>query len=383
MTVRSLIAVACLATTLEAQQATRAPRLVAALESLPPAPTSNGVWRSLRHRMDSAAAPGLSVAVIDDYRVVEVAAYGVADATTEVPITPATLFQAASLSKPVFALGVLRLVQARALDLDAPVNKSLHAWQLPSSTTGSADGVTLRRILNHTAGLTMSAVPSYRVGEALPSLVDVLRGDGTTDGVRVEAPPGSRTVYSGGGYAIAQLMVEEATRRGLAEVMDSLVLRPLGMTASTFDQPLVTAWASRAATGHRDDGSPVTGRWRVFNVQSAAGLWTTPSDLARYIIAVQHAVNGMPGAILDSALAATMLRAERSGGVRGLGPVVQSVDGGAVFSHGGWNAGYRAYFAATFDGRGVVVFANGNRAGEFVRDVARQAALAYGWKTPD
>lgn len=359
-------------------------RLVAAIESLPPAPRTAGRWRSLRYWMDSAGAPGLSVAVVNDFRVVAVGAYGMADAMSRAPVTPTTLFQAASVSKAVFGLAFMRLVQNGGVDLDAPVNQILRGWQLPSSAQGSADSVTLRRILSHTAGLGMSAVPSFVPNAPLPSLVSLLSGDGSLQrGVRIDTTPGSRVMYSGGGYGIAQLVLEEKMGLPFAQAMDSLVLRPLGMARSTFEQPLPETWQRDAASGHRGDGTRGTHRWRAYNVGSAAGLWTTPTDLARYIIAVQRAVAGADGALVAESVAREMLTPETRARVRGLGPEVEVVDGRIVFGHGGWNTGYRAYLAATLDGRGVVVMANGNNAGELVRAVARQVAQAYGWRIAD
>jgi CubicO group peptidase (beta-lactamase class C family) len=223
---------------------------------------------TLADRMAQAHVPALSVAVLDGGRMSS-AAWG---ASTD------TLFQAQSISKPVTAMAVVRLANQGALSLDAEVNDRLTSWQLPESA-----GVTIRRILSHSAGLNVPSHPGYAPGTPVPSMVEILDGlpPANTDPIRVVSPPGSAFAYSGGGFTVVARLLEDVTGTPFPALMRELVLDPLGMTASTYEQPLSPEWETRAAIGHDAQGNPLPGRWQIQPELAAGGLWTTPSDLVR------------------------------------------------------------------------------------------------------
>ena len=217
--------------------------------------------------------PGLSVAVAVDGQLAWAAAYGVADASQKNPVTADTLFQAASISKPVTALGALRLVEAGKLALDTDINEYLRRWKLPANKFTREQPVTLRLLLSHRGGTSVHGFPGYAAGAKLPTLVDILDGrrPANTLPVRVVRLPGKESVYSGGGTTIVQMAIEDVTGQPLAEYMAREVLAPLKMTSSTYEQPLPESLRASAASGHRPDGQPIAGRFHTYPEQCPPG----------------------------------------------------------------------------------------------------------------
>jgi CubicO group peptidase (beta-lactamase class C family) len=216
--------------------------------------------------------PGTAVARIRDYEIPEVAMDGLPEDA---------LLQVGSISKPVAALVALRLVEDGLLELDADVNGSLTSWQVPGK-------VTLRQLLSHTGGVTVEWFPGHPVGEDAPTLLQVLQGapPSNTDAVEVDASAQGSYRYSGGGYAVVQLLVEDVTRATFAEAADELVLYPLGMHDTTFQQELPSRLRDRSVRGQRA-AEEIEGGWHVYPAAAAAGLWTTARDLGRFASAIQ------------------------------------------------------------------------------------------------
>lgn len=323
--------------------------------------------------MAALHVPGVSVAVVEGAKVTWARGYG--QTGDGAAVTPDTLFQAASLSKPVAAMVALRLVELGMLSLDEDVNIKLKTWNVPASPAAGGEAVTLRRLLSHTAGLTVSGFPGYAVGMPVPTLTQLLDGTPPTNtaAIRIDAQPGTIWRYSGGGYQVMQRLVEDVTGKPFAAVARELVLDPLGMTRSTFEQPLPPALLAQAAAGHGDDGAIIGGKRHTYPEQTAAGLWTTPSDFARVILEMQA-----PGRVLRRDTVETMLTPIRND--YGLGFGVQTTDGQASFSHGGSNAGFRCEFRGYRDhGRGAVVMTNGENGGRLGSEVMRAIADEYGW----
>ena len=237
---------------------------------------------TIAERMTHYNAVGVSVAVIDHYAIQWAKGYGFLDKDSHQPVTTETLFQAGSISKPVAATAALHLVEAGKLSLDEDVNRKLKSWHVPENEFTRQQKVTLRRILSHTAGLTVHGFPGYAVDETIPTLVDILDGKkpANTAAIRVDIMPGTKERYSGGGYTIMQLLVTDVTGEQFPQVVKSLVLDKIGMRHSSYRQPLPPDWAKQAASGYYDNGSPVKGKWHVYPEMAAAGLWTTASDLA-------------------------------------------------------------------------------------------------------
>jgi len=332
--------------------------------------------RTLAAEMARLHVPGVSVAVLRGGRIEWARGYGVTR-PGGAAVTPDTLFQAGSISKPVTALAALRLVQQDLLSLDGDVNAQLKGWRLP---VPAGTHVTLRQFLSHTAGTTVHGFPGYAAGARVPSVDDVLRGrpSANTGPVVVDTAPGTAWRYSGGGYTVVQKLIGDATSRPFADILRDEVLAPAGMTRSSFAQPLDTVALANAAQPHDASGKPVPGGPHIYPELAAAGLWSTPADLLRYAVIVRAADCGEPGALLDRRLAVEMLTPGK--GDYGLGLEVHGTPAGRAFSHGGSNEGSENFLVAvTGTGDGVAVMTNGTQGNELALEIVRGVAATYGW----
>jgi CubicO group peptidase (beta-lactamase class C family) len=335
---------------------------------------------SLAARMRELKVPGVSVAVFRDGRLEWARGWGLADVAAGRKVERDTRFQAASISKPVAAAVVLALVSRGRLSLDGPVNEHLESWKLPDNEFTAARAVTLRHLLTHSAGTTVHGFRGYAKGEPVPSLVQLLDGvnPANSAAVRVDAPVGARWRYSGGGISIAQLAVEDETRLPFAQAARRLVLEPLGMSRSTYVQPLPADLRGKAATGYRASGEPVAGQWHTYPEQAAAGLWTTPEDLATFAIELQRMAAARSAKVMTPALAADMLRRQVEDW--GLGVGVLGEGEAARFSHGGANEGFRALWVGyRATPSGVVVMTNSDAGTSLANDIVRTVAREYGF----
>lgn len=333
---------------------------------------------ALSERMKFYRIPGVSVAVVNGGQVEWARGFGVKDAVTNEPVTPDTLFQAGSISKPVAALAALRLVQDGRLSLDEDVNAKLTSWKVPENEFTKEQKVTLRRLLTHNAGLTVHGFPGYAADAALPTVIQVLDGQkpANTAAVRVDTVPGKIWRYSGGGYTVMQQLVADVAKQPFAEVAKRLVLDPAGMRHSTYEQPLPARLAAQAATAHRA-GQPIKGRFHAYPEMAAAGLWTTPSDLALLAVELQKSLAGKSNKIISKEMTAQML--SRQFQTWGLGPDVEIKNGVVKFSHGGQDEGFEAYWVGYGDGRGAAVMTNGDRGTPLAMEIIRSIAREYGW----
>lgn len=335
----------------------------------------------LEDRMRELKIPGVSVAVFDKGEMAWVRGWGVADATSGQKVESDTRFQAASVSKPVAAAAALALVSKGRMSLDADINTYLTTWKLPDNEFTAKQKVTLRHLLSHTGGVTVSGFRGYATNELVPTPVQLLDGAKPANSapVRVDIPVGTRYRYAGGGYSIVQLAIEEVTKKSFAEAARELVLEPLGMRHSTYAQPLPAELHGKAASAHRASGEPIAGRWHIYPEQAAAGLWTTPEDMARFAIAIQQMAAGTAKTtIMSRELATTMMRPVIDD--YGLGLGISGTGREARFGHGGSNVGFRCSFMAFKDAAsGVVIMTNGDRGGEILQDVVRAVAREYGW----
>lgn len=328
-------------------------------------------------QMRTARVPGVSIAVIHQGRVHWVQGFG--ESAAGVPVGPGTRFQAASISKPLAALAALQLATDTGLSWDADLRPHLGGWVPPGDD--GAPRYTLRRLLTHSAGLDVSGFPGYAAGSTLPSLRQVLEGQppANTPAVKPVQPPGAFR-YSGGGTSLVQHWMEQHARQDFAGLMQQRMLGPLGMADSHFGHaPREGAPAARYARGHTA-GQPLPGGHHVYVEQAAAGLWTTPGDLAKLLLAMQAARRGDAGPI-----APPLARATTTPGPvphMGIGFFL-SGDPGQLqhFGHRGLNAGFASQMLASLDGgEGVVVMANGEgEAGPVIDGIVRTLARVYGW----
>jgi CubicO group peptidase (beta-lactamase class C family) len=321
--------------------------------------------------------PGASIAVVENGSIEWAKAYGIADANAGTPVDVETLFQAASISKPVTVAAVLRLVEAGRLGLDDPINEHLRRWRIPEAEHIDRR-VTVRDLACHNAGLTVKHFEGYAPGQPLPTILEILEGKppATNPPVRHEAPPGTYR-YSSGGITVLELLLTELTGQSFPALMAELVLEPVGMRRSTFVQPLPEDLAGNAAAAHDEQGAPVPGRWRVYPAAAAGGLWATPVDLARFAMAIQASYSGERGSLLRQETAQEMLRVQAGNNV-GLGFVIDGP--GLRFSHSGINYGYYAHLVASVEGRqGAVVMTNREGGKGLICEILGSVAAEYRW----
>jgi CubicO group peptidase (beta-lactamase class C family) len=360
--------------------------LVSAVENaLQPAMYAQGkpiAAMNILDRMKYYHVPGVSVAVIDNGKIDWAKGYGIKETGGNDPVTPETLFQAASISKPVTALGTLQLVEKGILNLDSPVNDKLVSWKVPENEFSEKEKVTLRRLLTHSAGLTVSGFPGYTTSEQIPTPVQVLDGEkpANTSPVRVDMIPGSEWRYSGGGFVVTQLLVADVSGKPFQETMQATVLAPLEMNHSTFEQPLPRDKTEQAASAHLANGEVVKGMWHVYPELAAAGLWSTPSDLCRFAIELQKSVAGGSNKVISQEMAVKMLAPGIGNWGLGVGLGESTAEEKRSFSHGGGNKGFICMlFAFVNKGQGAVVMTNSENGNELVMEILRSLSSVYGW----
>ena len=338
---------------------------------------------TIADRMQFYKVPGVSVAFFEQGKISWARGYGYADLASKKPVTPETLFQAASISKPVASLAVLRLVEDGKLSLDEDVNVKLRSWKVPDNKFTTEQKVTLRRILSHSAGTTVHGFAGYAADEAVPTMVQVLNGEkpANSEPVRVDAVPGTIFRYSGGGMTIMQLLLTDVTGKPFPQIVEELVLRPAEMTHSAYRQPLPETLRAGAATPYGDNGDPVPGGPHTYPELAAAGLWTTPSDLGRMAIEVKQEYDGVSRRILSKEMARQMLTHQKDD--YGLGFGLESPGKTLHFGHGGANEGYRCLVTTfTESGQGIAIMTNSDSGGSLIEEILLSVAREYGWPEP-
>jgi CubicO group peptidase (beta-lactamase class C family) len=341
----------------------------------------NDTW-NLAERMKQYNINGVSIAVIHNYQIEWARGYGFADVAENRPVTENTLFQAASISKSLNSLGVLKLVLEKKLDLNTDINKYLVSWKFPYDEKSNNKQITITNLLSHTAGLTIHGFPGYVKGESLPTLPQILDGlkPANTEAVRSSTEPAKSVIYSGGGTTITQLIVTDVTNQPYDQFMQKNVLDPLGMTASTYTQPPVKTKKELLATGYKTDGKEVPGKYHIYPEQAAAGLWTNPTDLCKYIIETQLSYQGKSSKVLTPEM--TILRLTPVLEDAALGTFVNSRVTGSLkyFNHNGGNEGFTCTSIGCRDnGEGVVIMTNSDNS-SILEEIANSVATVYKWK---
>jgi len=335
---------------------------------------------TLAERMASSHVPAVSVAVIDKGKIAWARGFGVKEADKTDPVTTSTLFEAQSISKAITATAALALVSSGHLSLDTPVNTYLKPWKIPDNEYQTTEKVTLRRILCHTSGLTVGGFAGYRSGDSIPTLLQVLNGEKPANNppIRVDFIPGSKFRYSGGGIVVLQQLLIDQTGLSFPDLMNKLVLTPTGMTRSTFEQPLPEARWADAVSGHDSDGKVIKGRWPIHPEMAAAGLWTTPTDLAKWALQVTAAWKGQGNSLFSKTIATDMLSVQME--PYGLGVELRGAGPTLEFSHAGSNSGFRAMVVMfPTEGKGAVIMANGDGGDAIIGQLLTSIAMEYQW----
>ena len=371
----------CLETPLEAQIS--AVSAQAAIELAQTQPGEDGLGtRTVAELMEEFGVPGVSVAVIQDFKIHWAKAYGVADVETGQLVDIETMFQAASISKPVAAMGVLRAVQDGLFSLDDDINDILDSWTLDGREFTRNRPVTPRTLTSHTSGLGDGfGFPGYDPEQPLPTTVQILEGHELSNvgSVFMEREPMTFYEYSGGGVTVMELALSDVRRRPFVDVLQEGVLAPIGMTRSSYAQPISPEHNQNAARAHDNNGDSRGPKWHVYPEHAAAGLWTTPTDLARLIIEVQRSARGESNRVLSQSMIQEMLNPVGVGPFA-VGFTVSKIGEGWYFSHGGSNWGFRALMLAhKVKGYGLVVMTNADQGSTVINEIGRRIQHTYNW----
>jgi len=336
---------------------------------------------TLPERMIYYKVPGLSIAVIKDFKIEWVKHYGVMDGETQERVTDETMFGVGSLSKAVAAMAVLKKVEEGKIELNGNVNDQLITWKIPENEFTRKTPITVKHLLNHCGGLNVSPSPGY-TADNMPTLIQVLNGEkpAITEPAHVDKEPGTVYQYSNHGYAILQQLLIDVEHKPFPEIVKEAVFEPLGMKQSTFEQPLSQQWLPFAASGHMSDGTPITGKRLYLPRMAAGGLWTTTNDLAKFIIEVQLSFHGKSNKVLSAETMDEMFTPFVSENY-GLGIGVSKMNGEIYLRHFGDIIGFFAGFVwHKTDGYGAVVVSNSNNGFELEREILRGIARVNGWQ---
>lgn len=337
---------------------------------------------TIEERMKRYRVQGLSIAVIHDFKVAWAKGYGVRNAQSGDPVDKTTLFQVASVTKTITAAVALRLVQDGVLDLDRNVNDYLKSWKVPDNEFTREEKVTIRRLLSHSAGLSVHGFRGYAEEEPVPSILETLDGKPPANNapVRVEAKPGWGYQYSGGGYTLLQLLIEEVTGKRLSDVARELIFEPLEMKHSSIGLPRSKSLLPQVALAHLKDGKSKRAHVFLEEGSGCCELWTTPTDLGRFMIAIQLALRGEQGLILSPDMAKGMMTPTNSAQM-GLGFLLRRFSPAVYFSHAGGNVGFSSWVIAhTEAGYGVVVTTNTSSTASITLEIMQSVADEYDWE---
>ena len=331
--------------------------------------------------------PGVSIAVIKDFKIGATYAYGAAAVDTGAPVTTQTMFQAASISKPVAAMVSLKAVENGWFSLDQDVSTILKSWKLPDGPFTKDRRVTPRMLMSHTSGTGDGfGFPGYAPQAMLPSITQILDGvqpPSNLRAVRLERAPLTGFKYSGGAVMIQQLALMDAIGKPFAEIAREWVLDPIGMTNSTFEQPIARHREKQAARAHNRTGARMGAPWRIYPEQAAAGLWTTPTDLAKLAIEVQLSLLGKSNRVLSQTTVREMVTPV------GVGPYavgfqIAKEGEGWYFMHGGSNWGFQCdLIAHLVNGYGAVIMTNTDGGGALIQRLRRLIQQEYKWDALD
>jgi CubicO group peptidase (beta-lactamase class C family) len=332
--------------------------------NLPPS-SDLQVW--IEAQMHANHIPGASIALIKNYQIEWARGFGLKNKAKKERVTGNTLFQAASISKPVTALAAMKTFEQKKLSLDSDINTLLTSWKIPTNSYTTDQPVTMRLLLSHAAGITDFRYKGYATNTKLPALSEELLGKApaNTPAIVVVKKPGIKYAYSSAGYTIVQQVLTDLYKQPFDKTMEQLVLNPLRMKHSTFAEPLPQKYQSDIALPYLPNGKLMPNAPLIFVASAAGGLWSTPTDLAKFIIALQEALRGHPQNGITQPMVETILKPSINPHM-GLGfeinlnhygkPVKK---GGNYFMYGGFNSGYLAIFLASkTNGNGIVIMVN-------------------------
>ena len=331
-------------------------------------------------RMEDLRVNAISIALVENCEICETYTLGVKQRGKADKVTASTLFQAASISKPVFAVAVMRLDECGILDIDADISEYLVGYEVPTFDN-QKHKITLRQILSHNAGLNLHGFAGYQQGQDVPTIEQILIGARPCNHEKLKLikTPEIGHQYSGGGYVLAQKIVTDVCKADFYDLMDEWVLSPLAMAHSTFSQPLPSERLHEIAFGYGDHDLALPGGYDIMPELAAAGLWSTPSDLARLGIEIMKVLNGK-SAFLKKDTAPLMTTKAYEDSRHGIGFVVGESKKRNIFGHSGHNDGFVSNMVfCPNDGSGIAVMTNTNIGDDIVFEVTDAFKELFGW----
>lgn len=336
--------------------------------------------KTLAEQLKNYHTPGLSIAVINDGKIEWARGFGIGNEATNDSVTINTLFEAGSVSKPIFALAVMRLKEKGVIDLDKDVNDYLKSWKVPANNDWQPK-LSLRQLLSHTAGLTVHGFPGYLKTEAIPTLPQILNGQppANTPAVKVNMLPGTAFRYSGGGITVAQLTIMDILGKPFPEIMSQELFKPLKLKYSTYHQPIPDSLDQITSSAFPTKGQAIKGRFHVYPEMAAAGLWSNPTELATILLEVQRSLKGQ-SAVFKKETIEEMLTPQKVATHIGIGFFLESKGDSARFGHGGWDEGFvteaKAYKKV---GKGAIIMVNSNEGYALLDELMKAIAIEYQW----
>ncbi|WP_297337873.1 serine hydrolase domain-containing protein [Algoriphagus sp.] len=335
---------------------------------------------SLTDKMEAYHIPALSLAVINQGKIAWTETYQNENFKQQIKLDSTSIFQAASLSKPVTFLAALRMHTAEKIDLDKNIQDYLKEFVLPIGKQTPANPVTFRNIFSHTSGISPGGYQGYGRDVEMPTDLDVLKGSAgvNTSPIEVITAPNEILAYSGGAYTLAELALQDIFNDDFSTILKEWILEPAGMENTEFTQPLPESETHRVAKGYTQSGELIEGGWRNHPEQAAAGLWSNSSDLAKFLIEIYNAYQGNSSIFSTSAIK-TILSHERDGHVYGF--IVNRSENDISLTHYGGNAGYRTGMTISLtSGNGLVYLINSDNGGALGNELLLSASKVYDWR---
>jgi CubicO group peptidase (beta-lactamase class C family) len=335
---------------------------------------------TMADRMRYFNVPGVSIAVMKDHKIEWAKSYGVKEAGKIDPVGLNTMFQAASMSKPITSMIALKLEEENKIELKRDINQQLKRWHIPENEYTRQAAVTPELLMLHMGGINVPSFPGYSVSDSIPDVITILNGvpPSNTEAVKVIYAPNTKWSYSGGGYTILQFLMEEVTGLSFAKLMEKYLFDPLKLQHTTFEHNLSVDQQNLIAKGHLEDGKVVVGGYHKYPEKAAAGLWTTPMDYAEMIIELEKSYEGASDKIIRPETSRKMLKKYR--GDMALGIVMKNSGDSTALAYGGWNEGYMCdVYSYLESGSGVVIMTNSNNGYMLIQEIYRSLATEYRW----
>lgn len=334
---------------------------------------------SIDERMKYHNVPAVSVAVIENYEIAWAKAYGWADKEEKNPATTETLFQAASISKSINALGILNWVETESIDLNSDFSEHLNSWNLKSRKKANNKKITLANLLSHTAGLNGHGFDGYEIDDKIPTTLQILNGKRPANSKRIESEtePNKEFKYSGGGIMITQQIISEYSGISYDKYMYRNILTSIGMNKSTFNQQPIKE--NEYASAYWTSGNRLKGRYHLYPEMAAAGLWSTPIEISRFIIEIQKSYLGESNKLISKKITQKMLAPHLKDGTTGLGVFLEDVNDKKYFTHGGSNEGFKCYYYGSIEGGNGIVIMTNSESFDIIPEIIRSIFKVYQW----